>query len=544
MPYIKQVWKDAPSTETSINASRLNHLETQYEQALADLSPLTVGLTHEDGRVIYVDDDGNIPDQRSAHPAIGVVAVGYDIRAEGGQGVVYGRNHILTGGEQVVFGQGVTLDSGSNWLVFSDGADFTGAGSGYIYMGSPSYPTWRGTVLGDRNVIDSSPSLAVGSDNEVGGTGLAFGHHNFSLNSAVVVGTGNTADNSQSGSLVVGIDNASTDGGSVVFGKGNTALHGTLVVGENNTAAGADIVFGRSNTGGGGSSVIFGRNNVGTSSSGVILGIGNQSDSGALTVGESNDAKEGGTAIGRSVTVNRGGVGLGANIDAEGGIAVGNGVLAYMTSIAFGDTATAGAYDEGTDELLAGHALALGNQARALHGRSTALGNDVETTAEDQLAIGKVHIEVQPVDTIPDLPDAGPGRIYMDGGKLYLATSSGRKEIGGGGGGGTTRATVTKNAANGNTSVSMDSDTFTLISLQASAACRVRAYRSTADRTADAARAAGTPPTEQGLCLFEYIFDGPHTFWSTGFKSFLPAGVPTCYLAVEGPADLTFTIER
>lgn len=38
MAYIKQTWEDnPPSTATPINATRLNHLETQYDEALAEV---------------------------------------------------------------------------------------------------------------------------------------------------------------------------------------------------------------------------------------------------------------------------------------------------------------------------------------------------------------------------------------------------------------------------------------------------------------------------------------------------------------------------
>lgn len=41
MGYVKQEWEDSPSQDTPISASRLNHMETQYEEALTDAKNYT-----------------------------------------------------------------------------------------------------------------------------------------------------------------------------------------------------------------------------------------------------------------------------------------------------------------------------------------------------------------------------------------------------------------------------------------------------------------------------------------------------------------------
>ena len=60
-----------------------------------------------------------------------------------------------------------------------------------------------------------------------------------------------------------------------------------------------------------------------------------------------------------------------------------------------------------------GHAaIAIGSEARALHGHSTALGLQVETSAYYQLAIGAKHIEM--------LEQTAPGSAVANGARLYV----------------------------------------------------------------------------------------------------------------------------
>lgn len=46
MAYVKQTWQDnPPSATTPISAERLNHLETQYDEAVATLEPAVSDLS-------------------------------------------------------------------------------------------------------------------------------------------------------------------------------------------------------------------------------------------------------------------------------------------------------------------------------------------------------------------------------------------------------------------------------------------------------------------------------------------------------------------
>lgn len=69
MSYVKQTWANAPSSSSPISASRLNHLETQYEEAVADAANLYTPKITTPGRVYATDSSGgqtSIPVSSSA----------------------------------------------------------------------------------------------------------------------------------------------------------------------------------------------------------------------------------------------------------------------------------------------------------------------------------------------------------------------------------------------------------------------------------------------------------------------------------------------
>ena len=105
------------------------------------------------------------------------------------------------------------------------------------------------------------------------------------------------------------------------------------------------------------------------------------------------------------------------------------------------------------------------------------------------------------------------------------------------------RSTVSRSGATGNVNLTVSSDSFHLVSMTASAATRVRGYRSISDRTADESRLAGTVPASQGVVLFEFVFDEAGTYWTTGFKTFLTEDSTTLYLRVDGTANLDLVLE-
>lgn len=55
MAYAKQTWSNLPSKTSPINAPRLNHLETQYDEAVA-----TVDKTRVMGQVGAADPEANL----------------------------------------------------------------------------------------------------------------------------------------------------------------------------------------------------------------------------------------------------------------------------------------------------------------------------------------------------------------------------------------------------------------------------------------------------------------------------------------------------
>jgi hypothetical protein len=102
------------------------------------------------------------------------------------------------------------------------------------------------------------------------------------------------------------------------------------------------------------------------------------------------------------------------------------------------------------------------------------------------------------------------------------------------------RQTINLVGANGDGTVMM-SQGFSIVKVTASAACRLRLYRSAADRTADAGRDDSTPAPIQGIVLGEFVwpFAGT-TYWTTGYVARLEAGDSTVYYRIDGgPVDIT-----
>lgn len=111
------------------------------------------------------------------------------------------------------------------------------------------------------------------------------------------------------------------------------------------------------------------------------------------------------------------------------------------------------------------------------------------------------------------------------------------------GGGGGARKEISLESASGDTSADVEAEGFHLINIAASAPTRVRGYRSAQDRSDDSPRPAGESPLVQGVVLFDFVFDSPATYWSTGYKCFLPEGSTALYLAVSDTADISLEIE-
>ena len=81
-----------------------------------------------------------------------------------------------------------------------------------------------------------------------------------------------------------------------------------------------------------------------------------------------------------------------------------------------------------------------------------------------------------------------------------------------------------------------------VLSLTVSAACRVRLYRSTAQRTADAAREFTTTPVGDAV-LLDVLLTAAGTLWTNPVVDVARDGTEF-YLRVDGTADLTITWER
>lgn len=113
---------------------------------------------------------------------------------------------------------------------------------------------------------------------------------------------------------------------------------------------------------------------------------------------------------------------------------------------------------------------------------------------------------------------------------------------GGGGGTGYVRQTTTLSAVSGNGTFPITASAFRLINMTSAGAGRIRLYRSSADRTADASRPYDEAPAVQGIVLAEFRWEAAGTYWATGFVSSLAAGDTTVYYRVDdGPATIDIT---
>ncbi len=109
----------------------------------------------------------------------------------------------------------------------------------------------------------------------------------------------------------------------------------------------------------------------------------------------------------------------------------------------------------------------------------------------------------------------------------------------GGGGSSFVRTVTTLSAVSGNGTFDVGVDAFRVISIEADGPCRLRLYRDAADRTADESRPHTEAPAVQGIVLAEFRWESAHTYWATGFVSFLYDGTSTVYYRVDdGPATV------
>ena len=127
-----------------------------------------------------------------------------------------------------------------------------------------------------------------------------------------------------------------------------------------------------------------------------------------------------------------------------------------------------------------------------------------------------------------------------------LALSTGKSKplifpigFGSSGGGGTSYTRATATIASGGTGTLTLHQSFRVLWAQSSGAGRLRLYRSSADRTADASRPPGFPPSNAGLVLAEFRWTAAGLWWSTGLVNNLAAAGTTVYYNVtEGAPSI------
>ena len=141
-----------------------------------------------------------------------------------------------------------------------------------------------------------------------------------------------------------------------------------------------------------------------------------------------------------------------------------------------------------------------------------------------------------------ELPDPG------DAGNVLTSTGTGWQSAPPtGGGAGLVRDTTTLTGATGNGTVSLAESAW-IVHVAASAACRLRVYRSSTDRAADAARPFQSSRNEAAAngCLLDWLFDAAGGDWggrTTGVVPHFVSDSATYYTAVTGTADVSITWE-
>lgn len=143
---------------------------------------------------------------------------------------------------------------------------------------------------------------------------------------------------------------------------------------------------------------------------------------------------------------------------------------------------------------------------------------------------------------LPDtssLPATGsPGDGYVVNGYLWIWSTVSSSWEDTGRFTAASRQTISLSAVTGEGTITAASD-FRIIWLQASGACRVRFYRTAADRSADQTRPSTAPPQIGGVVLGEFRWEGPAKYWTTGYVISLEPGDTTVYYRIDdGTVDL------
>lgn len=140
-------------------------------------------------------------------------------------------------------------------------------------------------------------------------------------------------------------------------------------------------------------SIGFNANNMGIG--GISIGLNSEvlsSQTGGIAIGASSKASFTGIALGYEAST------VSSSIN---GVAIGRSALSSTNGVAIGNSSNAST-----------NSIAIGTNAISDYKNSVALGGDTATNSDDQIQIGKRHIELE-VATTTGVPPIGNARLYL-----------------------------------------------------------------------------------------------------------------------------------
>jgi len=312
-------------------------------------------------------------------------------------------------------GSAIALSSDGTSLLLNGTAIGGGGGGADLYSANESSPTAQPSATGTNAIAIGDSATASGSN------AIAVGKNSSSSGSYSFAGFGSANGNY---SVALGLSTSANSERSVAIGNGaGTAAIKTVAIGYNSQASNnGAVAFTNSYTSGADSFVAAITNNsssYGVSSTrGISIGAFSHASGsqdaisiGYASIGSATKA----TAVGyRNQATNTNAVALGSHARATG-------YYSLAISSATGDST--GALSSGIGS------IAIGRTVTASHQDSAVLGNDVQSTATNQVSIGgsTQDVRISETYTLPKVDGTASGQVLTtDGsGAVSWATPSG-----------------------------------------------------------------------------------------------------------------------
>ena len=355
---------------------------------------------------------------RQSYYVSGATAVGVDNVAEGNHSTAIGNKAKVlnsVGSFYIDKDQKLTRDSDAAYYFLKDGQittepQYVKNPDGSYYRDQKGYYVKTSFLTVDR-LIDSSDAVAIGSDvTAEGRSAVAIGHQSYAKEYSVAIGENSVTDymgvaigkdnKAKYASTAIGHTNDANGYYTATMGVNNTARadestaigYGNSVDGQQNGGttpkAAYTHVLGSNNTVKGNYNAVFGDTNTVTGAYALALG-GHNKISGENTVGADGDY---GIAIGYSNTVEKNALALGLNSNSihDGSIAIGNQVNTTgdnnngaTNSIAIGTKASV----HMKNGIVLGNEAYAGNNGNNSEG-AIAIGHQAKSAAGESIAIG------------------------------------------------------------------------------------------------------------------------------------------------------------